>query len=261
MKLRKTLSILSAAALITSMAVSIMAEAPKTPTISLVSGEKVTYGTEVIITCDDPSSVYVYYTTDGSDPSASSSIYTAPITVTGDVTVKAIAINDTKEASSIAKSSIDVLPELKFSDAESCSKIEYALGVLIENDVIVNSGEFNPGEKITYRDLFRMLGYAGYEIDAADYKDIDQAAALTNAEMANFIYDYIIGEEMVEAEKANRAFLKFRMNNFSDIEEDEYAVFTTLLSYNIIDGEAFSPNSTATKSSLAYAVAGMIENI
>ena len=62
------------------------------PSFNPVSGSVVALNSTVAITCAT-SGAKVYYTTDGSNPTEESTEYTAPLTVTGDMTIKAIAVN------------------------------------------------------------------------------------------------------------------------------------------------------------------------
>ena len=59
-----------------------------TPTVSIESSTR-----KVTITCDEPSGATIYYTTNGTEPTTASSIYTGPFTITNGV-VKAIAVKD-----------------------------------------------------------------------------------------------------------------------------------------------------------------------
>ena len=79
-----------------------------TPAFSVASGA-VDSGTELTITCatDDAE---IYYTTDGSEPTASSTEYTAAISVTTAVTLKAIAVKDGMNNSSVASASYLIIP-------------------------------------------------------------------------------------------------------------------------------------------------------
>lgn len=63
------------------------------PVFSIADGAKVVKGTELTITCETEGAV-IYYTTDGAEPTAASTVYTAPIAINEDVTVKAVAIKN-----------------------------------------------------------------------------------------------------------------------------------------------------------------------
>ena len=78
------------------------------PEFSVASGE-VDSGTSVIITCSTEGAK-IYYTTDGSEPTASSTEYTAAISVTKAVTVKAIAVKDGMNDSAVASASYSIIP-------------------------------------------------------------------------------------------------------------------------------------------------------
>ena len=72
----------------------------KTPTFDPAEGTYTTPQSVTLATATDGASIY--YTTDGSDPTASSTLYTAPITVSTTTTIKAIAIKAGMDNSGIA---------------------------------------------------------------------------------------------------------------------------------------------------------------
>ena len=83
----------------------------KTPKFTPAAGG-VTSGTTVTITCAT-SGATIHYTTDGTAPTASSPTYSSPIAITADTTIKAIAIKDGMDNSSVASASYTiVLPKV-----------------------------------------------------------------------------------------------------------------------------------------------------
>ena len=77
-----------------------------TPAFSVASGA-VNSGTEVTISCATEGAK-IYYTTDGSEPTASSTEYTAAISVTAAVTLKAIAVKSGMNGSAVASVSYTI---------------------------------------------------------------------------------------------------------------------------------------------------------
>ena len=77
-----------------------------TPAFSVASGA-VDSGTEVTISCATEG-VKIYYTTDGSEPTASSTEYTGAISITEAVTLKAIAVKDGMNDSAVASVSYTI---------------------------------------------------------------------------------------------------------------------------------------------------------
>ena len=61
----------------------------------------------------------IYYTTDGATPTTSSTLYTAPITVSADTTIKAIAVKDCMKNSDVATAAYTITPEYTVSTAVS----------------------------------------------------------------------------------------------------------------------------------------------
>ena len=81
-------------------------ETVETPEFSVASGA-VNSGTEVTITCATEGAK-IYYTTDGSEPTTSSTEYTAAISVTTAVTLKAIAVKSGMNNSAVASASYTI---------------------------------------------------------------------------------------------------------------------------------------------------------
>lgn len=77
------------------------------PTFSPAAGG-VASGTQVEISCSTDGAS-IHYTTDGTDPTASSSTYSSAITVNSEMTIKAIAVADGLDASEIATAAYTIL--------------------------------------------------------------------------------------------------------------------------------------------------------
>jgi len=78
------------------------------PTVNVTSGA-VDSGTTVSLSSADGATIY--YTTNGSTPSTSSTLYTDPITITQAVTIKAIAIKSGKSNTSVLTLTYTVKPQ------------------------------------------------------------------------------------------------------------------------------------------------------
>lgn len=84
-----------------------------TPTFTPASGSAVVAGSTVTIACATEGAT-IYYTTDGTDPSASSTSteYTAPIAIDKAMTIKAIAYMEGKTPSSVATATYTIMPSV-----------------------------------------------------------------------------------------------------------------------------------------------------
>ena len=85
---------------------TVVMETVATPEFSVASGA-VNSGTEVTITCSTEGAK-IYYTTDGTEPTASGTEYTAAISVTPPMTLKAIAVKDGMNNSDVASASYTI---------------------------------------------------------------------------------------------------------------------------------------------------------
>ena len=100
-----------------------------TPEFSVASGA-VESETSVTITCSTEGAK-IYYTTDGSEPTAKSKEYTAAISVTAAVTLKAIAVKDGMNDSAVASVSYTIKP-----DYSKCAVGDFVLknGTVLSKD-------------------------------------------------------------------------------------------------------------------------------
>ncbi|MDG0810395.1 chitobiase/beta-hexosaminidase C-terminal domain-containing protein [Cohnella rhizosphaerae] len=85
---------------------------------ALPAGGAVNAGTQVVLTSPTESAA-VYYTTDLSEPTASSTLYTGPIVLTGSTTIKAIAVKPGSTNSSVATFEYTVAMPIVLPDAIS----------------------------------------------------------------------------------------------------------------------------------------------
>ncbi|HZY63201.1 MAG TPA: chitobiase/beta-hexosaminidase C-terminal domain-containing protein [Edaphobacter sp.] len=91
------------------VASSLVSAAPVTPVPVITTSDQSAYPIAVSIT-DSLSGANIYYTTDGSAPTASSLLYTAPLSISTPTTVNAIAIASGYTNSPIASKMVTVLP-------------------------------------------------------------------------------------------------------------------------------------------------------
>lgn len=103
------------------------------PSASIAQG-KVFKGTAVELTCSTPDAS-IYYTLDGSDPTVQSRPYVAPIVLSSDVTIKAIAVADKMFDSSIATYEYKVVtPEINIESAVVSKGYDAKIDISIDNN-------------------------------------------------------------------------------------------------------------------------------
>lgn len=110
-----------------------------TPTFSPAAGE-VLSGTQVSITCSTEGAA-IHYTTDGTNPTASSATYSAAIPVTSEMTIKAIAVKAGLDNSSVASASYTVFTPLTtmdeiFAAAETAASTPTQVAITFNNWVV-----------------------------------------------------------------------------------------------------------------------------
>ena len=111
------------------------AEATETPTFSPDPGNFITAQT-VSISCTTENAV-IYYTTDNSDPTENSMVYSEPITISTTTTLKAIAIAPNHSSSAIATATYTINEPIDIASARALANNEYAL---VEGTIIFIDG-------------------------------------------------------------------------------------------------------------------------
>ena len=137
-------------------------ETVATPAFSVASGAVVS-GTSVIITCSTEGAK-IYYTTDGTKPTAESTEYTSAISVTSAVTLKAIALKSGMNDSAVASvsytiSSVNIPVEL----------VKVKGGTVTGKQNTNNySGVFISGRTVTLSDFYMSK----YEVTQDEYSSV-----------------------------------------------------------------------------------------
>jgi hypothetical protein len=130
-------------------------QACEVPTFSVQSG-KVDKGTEVTIT-SATEGASIFYTTDGEDPTVSSTLYSEPIVINENVTIKAIAVKEGFVDSAIATASYTIPDEneiiatfdfsnpTSLSNADDMKDVDFAQNSkeFVLNDVILKNNGVN----------------------------------------------------------------------------------------------------------------------
>ena len=145
-----TVTPLSVVALSTSFSVG-SAQQPAAPSFSPGGG---TYSAPQMVALRDASSgASIYYTTNGSTPSANSSLYTSPLQVAQSETLKTIAILG-GVSSSLARSTYVI-------DSSSCQNIDYSNG-FTSGGISLNNGATIIGGKLQLTDGSILEARSGF---------------------------------------------------------------------------------------------------
>ena len=127
-----------------------------TPEFSVASGA-VESETSVTITCSTEGAK-IYYTTDGSEPTAKSKEYTAAISVTAAVTLKAIAVKDGMNDSAVASVSYTISSFVKVKGTTITGKESWT----------PRSSVFVKGRSITIPDMY----VCDHEVTRGEFKEL-----------------------------------------------------------------------------------------
>ena len=103
----------------------------------------------------------VYYTTDGTTPNNESNLYTGPITVTGDIIIKAIAYDSTKGSSAIVTH--------RLTRTQTDRKLSY---VTKPDPQYTENGEIGLIDRLHGTENFRIGGWQGWQKDCIVVVDL-----------------------------------------------------------------------------------------
>ena len=189
-----------------------------TPTFTPESSEVVAGSTVTISTTTADATIY--YTTNGDEPTTESTLYSDPITINADMTIKAIAVKDGMSNSNVASASytIIVTPTITVSTNS------------IEATVAGKDGTIT----VTYNNITEVeaeVVFCDSEGNAAEYEWI--TAEINNE---NNVY-YVIGENT--STEARTAFIK--VYALDDEAEDVYSEIITITQAGVVVDYATLP--------------------
>lgn len=121
---------------------------------------------EVAITAGD--GLEIHYTTDGTDPTTASPVYSNPLTITETTTVKAIAVEVTGASSGVASATYTLVTPITIAEAQAADKgttvcIEGTVVASAANGAVVYDGTdylyyYNNANALTIGQKVRMVG-------------------------------------------------------------------------------------------------------
>ncbi len=189
---------------------------------SSVSASAVKAGTEVQLTTSTEGAT-IYYTVDGSEPTTESEVYSAPIKINADTTIKAVAVADDLENSDVATFSYTVLQQKTIAEVRELNIEDYALttgivtgivsGTVYIQDESAGIGvrgydlEVEPGDEIqVFGQIAEFNSFLQINVQAADVevlgqKEIPAAKELTAVELSEQYEGMLVkvGKSVVES--------------------------------------------------------------
>jgi Predicted membrane protein len=132
------------------------------PYANIVSGTTVKFNTSITLT-SDTTGASIYYTTDGSTPDTTSTLYTGAIPVNKtDVVIKAIAVKSGYKNSNIITFSYKTTIPISFTDLGAYTlKLTPSLVTLVQAKVIADAATLNPDGSVSYDELLTWLRAVG----------------------------------------------------------------------------------------------------
>ena len=130
-KVKVTLNTTTNSIYLVSVAITYGDDVSKEPTIT---GDANTFFTSKTVTITAADGAAIYYTLDGNDPTTSSTQYTQPFEITNSTTVKAIAVEEGKEASAVVEETFEKVPV--YTLGELAAKAEGSYYVNFQNAVV-----------------------------------------------------------------------------------------------------------------------------
>ena len=138
------------------------------PSANVMSGSTVAFNTPVTLTSPTPGAS-IYYTTDGSTPNTTSTLYTGPILVNKtNMVIKAIAVKSGYTNSPIVTFNYKTSTTLSFADLGlHAAKLTPSLITLVQAKIINDSTTLNPDGSISFDELVGWLAAVGINTDKA----------------------------------------------------------------------------------------------
>lgn len=229
------------------------------PTASVKTGATVTKGTSVVLSCPTPGSV-IHYTTDGSEPTVNSKVYTGPITINSNMTVRAIACHNQIKSSKVASFTYLVKNSVTpvYSDISKYPGLSDSLSVLLTAGVMTSSGKFNPAGTVSWTELKDYFNACGIKvtsssITSASFADPDE---ITYEEFVYASYKILRANKLISTPKKGSSTLS-QLTYKSEITNKAIykAAYCSLIENGVLYATTFHPQESANRAYLATMLA------
>lgn len=197
-----------------------------TPTASALSGE-ISQGTKVTLSTQTDGAT-IYYTTDGSEPTTSSSKYTEELTIDANTTIKAIAVKEGMETSSVATFTYTIIAENMPIISISNGKGKAGKTVDVTLDIKENTGIAGMILKLSYDEELTLTNIApGTALSSLTFTP----PAIVSKNPCTLLWDGI------EADTTNGTILTLTFAISDTAADGEYDVNVSYTKGDIYDGD------------------------
>ncbi len=231
------------------------------PRASVVSGN-VLEGTKVSFTTN--SNYTLYYTTDGSIPTAKSTEYTRPIEIKETTTIRIIGIHDRTYAQTpVMTYTYTVVSDIKFTDTAAIKGLNDALTDLVGKGVFENGTKFNPEAGITYAELMDAFEKLGIDTDKVKlekkYYTVD--GHMTYQEFSYVTYKVLLTEKVIgNAKNGSKTLKTLEYSELVPKVSLIRASLASLIEHDLCYRLDFKPEDKCTRAFMAMAL-GEVYNI
>ena len=229
----------------------------KTPPVEKVAAPVISpngttfIGTQTVTITSATPGAQIYYTTDGSMPSAKSNPYTMPLTIASSCAIKAIAIKDGMEDSAVTTAYFTLYVPPIVVPGTTPSVASYPITVLnAKNGTVAASHKTAPkGATIT----LTVAPDKGFAMDGLAVVD-GAGAAIKLTDMGNGKYTFIMPASKVTVEGSFKA-AGAAVNPFVDVLPSDYCYDAVLWAVNQgvtsgVSSTMFAPNQPCTRAQI-----------
>ena len=227
---------------------------PETVAVPVISpnGGSFTDSQKVTITCATEGAS-IYYTTDGSDPTTSSTLYSEPVALTAAATIKAIAVKNGM-ADSVTATAAFTKKTAGGGSSGGGGTVSAAYAVDVSpctnGTVTADRKSASEGTIVT----ITVSPNSGYQLDQLNVTDVN-GKALTLTDRGNGRYTFSMPNRKVSVTAAFKAETTRKENPFTDVPQDAYYKDGVLwaVQKGITSGTTettFSPHASCTRAQM-----------
>lgn len=215
-------------------------------------GGDYTSAQNVTISCDTQDAT-IYYTIDGSAPTVESNVYYAPIEVTSNTTIKAIAVKDNMIDSGVATATYNIIESVVVTFFEN--------GNLLETKIIAKGDEIGELPNATSPDGFSFSGWTENEIEnsVVQYPSMITESFVVNEDRSFYAVFSVDDNNCIEAEVSS--FKSTDVVVLSISKEGKYYAMSqikgsngqpTVSEISVVDGKVINTIPDDIKWNIAY---------